>query len=794
MSIPQPDDLESTWKFIEPSLYKILGTDDPTDGIKAEGYMDAYTAIYNYCVSKSRGGANHSASGGSGSSSSNYSVLLVGSEIYAKLKDFLIRYVKSLVKKPEESFLEFYVRKWRRFTIGAGHLNNVFDYMNRYWVSKERSDGRRDIYDVNTLALLTWREFMFDSNSDTLVNEILEQIKLHRSNQPIAPTLLSYSIKSFVMLGIDVQDLKKPNLGIYIDKFEKPFLITTLEFYNDESKNYLQTHNVIDYMKKAEVRINEEKVLAQGFLDERSKRPLLEVVYKSLIENHASVLYDEFDKLLEQDQIDHINRMYILLQKVQSTLDPLARTFENFIKEEGLKKIDNLEINQKPTEEIANASSASAPRRVKKAQANILATDQQKKLYVKTLIGVYTRFASIVQRAFQNDPIFVKALDNACRAFINKNSIAFPPGYKGTSKTPEYLAKYSDLLMKKNARESDLSSDMSEEDVMTIFKFITDKDAFESHYRKMLAKRLIHGTSLSLEIEENVISRLQKENSIEYTSKMTKMFQDMKASNDLKSAFHQYAPTQENAKQVLDDFNIFVLAETMWPFSPFKQNFRLPKELQSTYETLEKLYNEKHTGRQLKWIWNLCRGEIKANISKPGKPPFILTMTTFQMAIILPFNEKDTYTFQELLDITQLPEEHLSGNLAPIIRYKLLNQSPPEPDKINDPSTTFTVVKEYRSKKMKVNFASNIKIEQKHELEETTKEINKGREMFLQACIVRIMKARKQLKHVLLVNEVIQQSHSRFKAPVADIKKAIDSLIDREYLRRISTDTYEYLA
>ncbi|GMM35618.1 cullin [Saccharomycopsis crataegensis] len=776
MSLPHPDDLQETWAFIEPSLYKILGTDDDSDGVTPDEYMSSYTAVYNYCVSRSKGGSTYR--------SSTNSILLIGSEIYARLKNFLTNYVLQLTKRPDETFLQFYVRRWRRYTIGAGYLNNVFDYMNRYWVSKERSDGRRDIYDVNTLALLTWRENMFDINCNILVAEILEQIRLHRLKQQNSPALLTHSIKSFVMLGIDIQDLKKPNLGIYIDKFEKQYLINTIEFYNTESNEYLKTHNLIDYMKRAEHRIADETSFATNFLDERSRRPLLETVCKSLIENHAPVMYEEFERLLQQDQFSDINRMYLLMQKVQSSLDPLARKFEGYIKSEGLMKIDNMDIND----------DNKGDRPVRKAPPKVLATDQQKKLYIKTLIAVYTKFVSIVEKAFNNDLLFVKALDNACRGFINKNSVASPPGYKGTSKTPEYLAKYTDLLMRKNARENDVSSDMSEDDVMTIFKFITDKDAFESHYRKLLAKRLIYGTSMSVDTEESIISRLQKENSVQYTSKMTKMFQDMKASTDLQAAFAQYVENKPNKKEILDDFNVYVLAETMWPFSAFKHEFSLPKELMPTYDALESLYNEKHTGRQLKWIWNLCRGEIKANISKPGKPPFILTMTLFQMAIILRFNEQDTYTFAELVDILKLPEEYVSGNLAPLIKYKLLNQSPPDAAKIGETSTKFTVVKEYRSKRMRVNFASNIKIEQKQELEETTKEIEQGREMFLQACIVRIMKARKQLKHVLLVNEVIQQSHTRFKAQVSDIKKAIENLIEREYLRRVDSDTYEYVA
>lgn len=783
MLFSQSESVETTWRFIQPSLVLILGTDDAMEGITPERYMDTYTAIYNYCVSRSR----NSNLGSQNASSSN---LLVGHELYSTLKDFLGHYVSDLSKFPEETFLQFYVRKWKRFTIGAGYLSNVFDYMNRYWVLKERSDGRRDIFDVETLCLLTWKEKMFHTNKELLVKEILEQINSYRLNRPTDPTLLVNSIKSFVTLGIDTQDLKKINLSLYVTLFETPFMETTAVFYQKESTEYLETHNVIDYMKKAEFRINQEKSFANHYLDERSKFPLLEVVYKALIEDHANLMYEEFDKLLSKFEIADINRMYTLLEKVQSTLDPLARKFEDHVREEGLKSIEAL-LNstiRRPKE------TTKPPPKSRLSVFGVLETDQQKKLYIKSLINTFSTFSDVVEKAFNNDPIFVKALDNACQQFINKNSVATPAGYKGTSKTPEYLAKYSDLLMKKNSREGDFSSDMSEDEIMIIFKFIIDKDAFETHYRKLLAKRLIYGTSLSLDVEENVISRLQKENSHEYTSKLTKMFQDIKASNDLQESFKHYAQSLPNSDQIVNDFNIFVLAETMWPFSAFKHNFEVPKQLKPTYLAFKQLYNEKHNGRQLKWIWNLCRGELKANIAKAGKPPFVLNMTLFQMSIILPFNDKDSYTFAELMDITQLPAEQITGNIIPLIKYKLLNPSPSDPNKLGDPNTKFTVVKEYRSKKTRVNFATNIKIEQRQELEETNKEVQQSREVFLQACIVRIMKARKHLSHVMLINEVISQSHSRFKAQVSDIKKAIDGLIEREYLRRDGTDAYEYLA
>lgn len=53
---------------------------------------------------------------------------------------------------------------------------------------------------------------------------------------------------------------------------------------------------------------------------------------------------------------------------------------------------------------------------------------------------------------------------------------------------------------------------------------------------------------------------------------------------------------------------------------------------------------------------------------------------------------------------------------------------------------------------------------------------------------VRIMKARKNMQHNLLVTEVTNQLKSRFLPSPVVIKKRIESLIEREYLARANED------
>ena len=60
---------------------------------------------------------------------------------------------------------------------------------------------------------------------------------------------------------------------------------------------------------------------------------------------------------------------------------------------------------------------------------------------------------------------------------------------------------------------------------MIVFKYIEDKDVFQTFYSKMLAKRLVHQISASADAEASMISKLKQACGYEYTSKLQRMFQ-----------------------------------------------------------------------------------------------------------------------------------------------------------------------------------------------------------------------------------------------------------------------------
>lgn len=85
-------------------------------------------------------------------------------------------------------------------------------------------------------------------------------------------------------------------------------------------------------------------------------------------------------------------------------------------------------------------------------------------------------------------------------------------------------------------------------------------------------------------------------------------------------------------------------------------------------------------------------------------------------------------------------------------------------------------------------------IKKPEENQSTNEKVFQDRQYQVDAAIVRIMKMRKSLLHNLLISECVGQL--KFPIKPADIKKRIESLIDRDYLARDeqNPNQYNYLA
>jgi len=758
--------LDEIWPELEGGLHQLIT--NLNKGFPLKQWMNLYSNVYNYCTTSRPQTVQRGSSTNKGISGANF----VGEELYNRLCEFLKKHMEELLKVAEtrmdEALLQYYYTEWERFTTAMRYINHIFQYLNRHWIKREADDGKKEVYEVYTLSLVIWRDHLFSALRARLTNSLLALVEAERNGEQIHTALVRGVINGYVNLGLNKEKPKETTLQVYKEFFEEEFLAATEVYYTAESTQFIAVNSVADYMKKVETRLGEEVRRVQQYLHQSTEAELIQKCEKVLIEKHVETIWNEFQHLLEDDKIDDLTRMYTLLSRIPRGLEPLRTTLERHVQTVGLQAVQTI-----------GTTALNDP-----------------KLYVETLLRVFKKYNDLVSGAFRSDSGFVASLDKACRRFINDNAVTTVA--KSSSKSPELLARFTDLLLKKSAKNPE-EGEMEQllNDVMVVFKYIEDKDVFQTFYSKMLAKRLIHGTSASEDLEGVMIGKLKSTCGYEYTSKLQRMFTDMSLSRELLERFKAHLEPTGNSDLGGVDFSVLVLATGSWPLQPPSTNFSIPKELQACEQLFQKFYQAQHSGRKLNWLHQLSKGELKTRYLPSAKTGYTLQASTYQMGILLQFNMEETsMTTEEIQIATQLTDSVLKTTLLSLVKTKVLMMDPPNEDEEIGKTHKFALNKGFKSKKTKVQINVPVPQQVREESDSTHKTVEEDRKLQIQAAIVRIMKMRKRLQHGNLMSEVIAQLQTRFKPKVSVIKKCIDILIEKEYLQRVEgqKDMYSYVA
>lgn len=173
-----------------------------------------------------------------------------------------------------------------------------------------------------------------------------------------------------------------------------------------------------------------------------------------------------------------------------------------------------------------------------------------------------------------------------------------------------------------------------------------------------------------------------------------------------------------------------------------------------------------------------------------------LSVSTYQMVILLLFNQKSEMTYRDISTSTSIPIADLKRNLLALAcgKYKILVKTGVD-KKIGD-DDQFSFNSKFKSKLFRVKIMAMPQRETTEERKETREKVDEDRKHQIEAAIVRTMKARKSCDHSNLIVEVTKQLSSRFIPNPQLIKKRIESLIEREYLERSKEDRkiYHYMA
>lgn len=652
------------------------------------------------------------------------------------------------------TFLKNMKTTWEDYKVAMGMIRDILMYLDKVYVPTST------LRPVMKLGYDRFHEvvLMRGSIATTLQSTLHAQVAKDRAGESVERALL----QSLLQMLVDVQDH-----AFYISYFEKKFVEDSLEHFQAEANACLSSMDCSQYLHRVKHVITQETERTQRYLQLEASQTvqghkiqstineafLLGSLTKILTELNNSEVF-----MLENDRYDDLQLMYTLMKRVNGHT-PMRDVLRAHVEGKGKAVVTNEEYIK-----------------------------SKDKTFIQPVLDLKDKYDEILSKSFASDKDFRSTLSASYEAIIN-----------ATARSPEFLSLYVDDRFRKHTKEANESElEKTLDKVMVMYRLLREKDLFEKYYKNHLAKRLLNGRSAE-DAERMMITRLKTDSGFQFTSKLESMFRDIKVSENAMEGFKELVKTQKEATGVDPlggtDLSVSVLTTGSWPTQQ-QYTCNLPPQLQSCVETFTKFYNKSHSGRKLTWQTNMGTADLRATFGSSRKE---LSVPTQQMIVLLLFNDSPTLTGKEIQSLTNIPFSELKRHLltltharTPILTIAKADEAASAEDLEN---SKFTFNNKFTHKLVRIKIALVSQKETEVEREGTKTKMDEERTNIIDAAIVRTMKAAKVLDHNNLIAEVTRQVTKRFHPSVSLIKKRIESLIEREFLKRADNrNTYEYLA
>ena len=755
-----PDNFEKiTWEKLEAAIHAVN-----TKVATTVSKEDLYRAVEDLCLHKM--------------AAQTYEKLRVECDVHITSRiDNLVVIGSSALSDSNSldhtAFLESVDAMWQDHCEHMITIRNIFLYLDRSYALQTAK-----VLSIWDLGLVILRE-KFEARDDLeekLIIGLLGLVEMERKGRVVDRSMMRRLLRMLY------------SAGLYTEKFQYPFLKDTERFFIEEGNQSIEVMDAAAFMSQVERRLVQANDMVMQYLDVSTRLPLLTTIEKYLLAPHVDVLLDKgLGPLLDDYRISELKRMYYLFDRVQA---------------------------------LPSLCSAWVARMIRVGEA-LVKDESRDKTMVEELLTLQLHADEILKSSFNSDETFRIEYRKALDRIVNARQ----------GKPAELIARFVDRKMRgeKGQTHEDIEAILCR--IINIFCFLNSKDVFEAFYKKLLSKRLLLDRSASQDLERSMIMKLKAECGSNYTAKLEGMFSDIEKSKAVMSEF--IAADREvrlsssgggsttpgtlgsglGTGGLEGDFTLITMG--IWPQVPNVQ-LALPSELAALQSRYEALYYSKYKGRRLNWAYALDRCNISAVFPKGKK---VLEISLFQALVLLEFNKVAYSNVSDTTDSSSVVSSSSSSN-GNVIKFTDLKAMGLEDGELRrtlqslacGPIGTRVLVKEPKGKDVNdddvfrinhdfSNQRNRIKIptiqpqrEVQKEAEKTHEEVFRDRQYQIDAVIVRTMKARKQLSHNDLIPEILAQL--KFPATTADIKKRIETLIERDYMERSDNDStvYVYIA
>jgi cullin 1 len=358
------------------------------------------------------------------------------------------------------------------------------------------------------------------------------------------------------------------------------------------------------------------------------------------------------------------------------------------------------------------------------------------------------------------------ALDKALRTVVNSG---VPDGVK----VELLLAKHCDAMLRRQ------TADEMAVCPLALYTFLEEKDLFELALERLVAKRLIEcGRSgeqrvLALALVGRLKCRLRRHRTAAHARRCCRVLESQRG---------VWCMARRQRGEVL----VWVVAQCVWPLMVPSTRFVVPLVLVRASMMFRDFYRSKFGERKLEFVHRLGQVDVAVNYAVR---PLHVAVSTAQFAVLALFDtaESDCMTLGELQDASKLDVREFEEALRGMLKCKFVSRSAAS----WDAATVVSLVKDFKSAHNRVllhapTAVGRASVSEMHQ-------VRRERDVKLQLAISRLMKAKKSVGVQRLISTVVNDVSRWFVPKVVEIKRAIDHLVDKEYLARDGSAAVSYV-
>lgn len=725
--------------------------------------------------------------------------------------------------------VELFIESWNVYYRKAATLSHLLAKCDGR-LAGIRANFSHDYMTIQPTARCMWSTSAEKSGVSLRVSQALCTMIKNEREGTVTPNashndLIKRCLDAFVEIGVDEADpIHTVSKNIYVSWFEKMFLEETSKFLSNEILTYLpkglkcMTELIYSRVTSEEVRL--------GLYLQRdpTEKRLYNVLNTVFVMEYKDYLTKYFEEVLKVSDEEAMGQAYSLLDRVHGYVEPLYPMIQAQIEHDGLAATD---VSASKSVDVSSPE-----------------------FYVRAVVGVYDKYEGIIERRLKKNKNIHAVLSIACTKFANDNAFlrSLTTSSSSSGNSPKMVAAqcvvaFADNVLKKGNPQSAVEGDRDA--AIKAFGFLEDKDYFMFFHSRKLANRLLNGLSTSIDDEKAFIARIKDNSNFNDTSikKMEDMIHDIEQSSDLQPLFAKFCEGSNSSGALLPTGSLLmrVLNKVNWSIAvqPMDQNIYIPCEsLRNTLAEYEKFYLSRNKNTRFVHVHSQSRAEIEF---KNGSHHYRMMASAYQTAILLLFSSSSAgeLTLGEIASKLHVGDaSELLLSILGITKTKILLPSVAVPASW-DANTVFKFNVKFMSKKPKFTLPQEKSLSilktsvspatptspsrSSSSLSNSSKcksgsdedgngkmvvedvgtpavgmeEIENGRILCIKAAVVRVMKGRKVLSFNGLHDEVAAQLKSWFVMPTKLFKKAVESLVDEEYLNR-STEfgnvKFEYIS